>query len=644
MTDSIIVKVGEAKKYCVDSSRVGASFFRQFYNTNPLFSTINPIPNACISIKGGVVGRDTVNMILIGNGIKDTTRLFIIVVPETVLPRPSVDTISLKIFETKSYCPDSSELRGAPIRYIAFCSTNPFDNTIVSLDTLRKCVNVRGISRGQDTFCLVLCNTAGFCDTTTLFVKVSQDTVLPSLKMDSVKLFVGDSLIYCGIDTSEIRGAVDSISNYCSQSSGIHSTVGITAAKCLKIKGLQAGTDTACIVVCNRNSGLCDTTRIRIIVSPKPVIIPTPSVDSIIVAIGQSKSYCPDSSQLSGSAINSIKFCSIPNADNATLTLDNVTKCVKIVGNTEGRDTVCIIICNTAGLCDTTTLYVKVTAKDTSKPVSNTVLIVIDLNKDTSYCGVDTLQIRGSVDSIFDACLGKNGLHALMILDRVTKCVKIKGQAVGRDTMCLVVYNRASGLYDTTFVIVQVRNPIGIKVIAVNDFDTLHRGGIKDFFVYANDTLSRAATKLTITRQPTKGKADTISFQRGIIEYISSRASAACGLDSFDYKVCIDTICDEATVVVKLICPDSLVVYNAFSPNGDSKNQTWLIEGLQNYPNHTVCVFNRWGNEVMKTKDYQNDWEGKWSGKDLPDGTYFYWIRNDDNGEVLKTGYLQIIR
>lgn len=643
LTDSIIVKVGETKTYCADSSRVGTSFVSQI-NTSPNFSSINLTPNACITITGGIVGRDTANMILIGNGLNDTTRLFIIVVPAAVRPTPSVDTISLKIFETTTYCPDSSELRGSPIRYVAFCSTAPFDNTRVSIDSVRKCVNISGLSAGQDTFCLVLVNQAGFMDTTTLYVNVSRDTVLPSIKLDSVNIFIGDSLTYCGVDTLEIRGTVDSIYNNCTQLSGTNSTVEITASKCLKIKGLKVGVDTACIVVCNRLSRLCDTTRVIIHIKQKNTQAPTPSIDSITVSVGQSKNYCPDTAQLSGSLINSIQFCTPPNADNATITLDDVTKCVKIVGNTEGRDTVCVLVCNANRICDTTTLYVRVTPRDTSKPVSSTALITIDLNKDTTYCGVDSLQIRGSVDTIYDACSGKNGLHALMVLDPDTKCVKITGRAVGRDTMCLVVHNRASGLYDTTFVVVNVRDPRGGKVIAFDDFDTLRRGRSKDLFVYVNDTLSQSPTSLVITVPPTKGKADTISFQRGIISYTAGRAPSSCGLDSFTYKVCIDTVCDEATVIIVVVCSDSLVVYNGISPNGDTKNHTWLIDGLQVYPNHTVCVFNRWGVEVFKTKDYKNDWDGTWNGKNLPDGTYFYWIRDDDKGEVLKTGYLQIMR
>ena len=90
--------------------------------------------------------------------------------------------------------------------------------------------------------------------------------------------------------------------------------------------------------------------------------------------------------------------------------------------------------------------------------------------------------------------------------------------------------------------------------------------------------------------------------------------------------------------------PDSLQVWKAISPNGDGKNDVLLVEGLQNYPNHTVCVFNRWGNQVLNQKNYQNDWQGTWNGTNVPDGTYYYFVRNDDNGEMLLTGYVQILR
>jgi gliding motility-associated-like protein len=53
---------------------------------------------------------------------------------------------------------------------------------------------------------------------------------------------------------------------------------------------------------------------------------------------------------------------------------------------------------------------------------------------------------------------------------------------------------------------------------------------------------------------------------------------------------------------------------------------------------------NRWGNEVLRVQNYQQDWTGNWNGQLLPDGTYFYFLRDDDKGELVKTGYIQLMR
>ncbi len=123
-----------------------------------------------------------------------------------------------------------------------------------------------------------------------------------------------------------------------------------------------------------------------------------------------------------------------------------------------------------------------------------------------------------------------------------------------------------------------------------------------------------------------------------------------CGeTDSFTYIVCNEVGCDEATVYVDVIC-DEIIIFNGFSPNGDGVNETFVIEGLENFPENNLCIFNRWGNQVLLVDDYQNDWEGTWDGKALPDGTYFYILSYetvDENGQPTKKkvdGYVQIHR
>lgn len=70
--------------------------------------------------------------------------------------------------------------------------------------------------------------------------------------------------------------------------------------------------------------------------------------------------------------------------------------------------------------------------------------------------------------------------------------------------------------------------------------------------------------------------------------------------------------------------------FNAFSPNGDGKNDVWEIENitLSEFRSNRVEIFNRWGQTVWKGSNYNNRdvvWAGETlNGNALPDGTYFF--------------------
>jgi gliding motility-associated-like protein len=111
--------------------------------------------------------------------------------------------------------------------------------------------------------------------------------------------------------------------------------------------------------------------------------------------------------------------------------------------------------------------------------------------------------------------------------------------------------------------------------------------------------------------------------------------------DEFTYNICTNGGCSTASVLVNVTCND-IVVYTGFSPNGDNVNDYFTIEGIQNYPDNRVTVFNRQGIVVFDKEGYRNDWNGTWNSKNLPDGTYFYMFE-DGKGEK-KVGYVQIRR
>ena len=87
-----------------------------------------------------------------------------------------------------------------------------------------------------------------------------------------------------------------------------------------------------------------------------------------------------------------------------------------------------------------------------------------------------------------------------------------------------------------------------------------------------------------------------------------------------------------------------LVVMNILTPDGNGKNDKWVIRNIESYPDAKVYVYDRWGSEVFFTENYQNDWTGMNKNNDiLSDGTYYYVIEFPEMSKVYK-GALTILR
>jgi gliding motility-associated-like protein len=83
---------------------------------------------------------------------------------------------------------------------------------------------------------------------------------------------------------------------------------------------------------------------------------------------------------------------------------------------------------------------------------------------------------------------------------------------------------------------------------------------------------------------------------------------------------------------------------DGISPNGDGINDTWIIDNIDLFDDATVEVYNRWGQILFQSAPgYPVPWDGRFKGKDLPVGTYYYVIYSD-NFEDPFTGPITIIR
>jgi gliding motility-associated-like protein len=85
-----------------------------------------------------------------------------------------------------------------------------------------------------------------------------------------------------------------------------------------------------------------------------------------------------------------------------------------------------------------------------------------------------------------------------------------------------------------------------------------------------------------------------------------------------------DEGCIASDDVLVTVVPYCIKVKNAFSPNGDGINDVWQIyDQFDCLKNISLGVFNRYGSKVFESQDYRNNWDGRYKGKPVPDGTYY---------------------
>lgn len=72
----------------------------------------------------------------------------------------------------------------------------------------------------------------------------------------------------------------------------------------------------------------------------------------------------------------------------------------------------------------------------------------------------------------------------------------------------------------------------------------------------------------------------------------------------------------------------SLLMPNAFSPNGDGINDIYKAKsGYQNITEFHAYIFNRWGQKLFEWTDPATGWDGTYKGSPVKDGVYFCLVK-----------------
>jgi len=421
----------------------------------------------------------------------------------------------------------------------------------------------------------------------------------------------------------------------------------------------------------------------------------TETID-LITTPGNLDTFCLSTMELAG-ALDTVLIDCLDGGKVTASIEDEV--CVVIEGVSVGQDTLCVILCDEFGVCDTTIFNIDVSLTGnivsmrevcqdsttralaeyefdienfcltyTGKTLGEE-MTCIEICDELGVCDtldfflfvknnppdlvVDTIFVGQTLFYCFDSiifpeeitffeneCPEDSGEKVDFFLDPNTYCVEIIGLEIGREQACVVVCDEDNNC-DTAFFEIEVIE-FGELPTANDDRDTTDKGVPIILNVKENDIpFGVGEDGLKILEDPMFGEA--IANLDGSVTYFGDEFCER--EDEFQYTLCNSNGCDTATVTIYLACID-IVIFTAMSPNRDNINDVFYISGIEEFPQSELRIFNRWGNLVYQATNYQNDWTGTWkNNQELPDGTYFYQLDlNEPNDDRHFEGFIELHR
>ena len=113
------------------------------------------------------------------------------------------------------------------------------------------------------------------------------------------------------------------------------------------------------------------------------------------------------------------------------------------------------------------------------------------------------------------------------------------------------------------------------------------------------------------------------------------------------YLTASNGACSDMDYVVITVLNEEPTLYvpNAFTPNGDSINDVFLV-GATNIKEFNIIIFDRWGLKMFESSDIKVGWDGTVNGTVVSDGTYFHLInaKDIDGKEIKKQGTITLFK
>lgn len=363
----------------------------------------------------------------------------------------------------------------------------------------------------------------------------------------AIRLSMGQSTTVC-LDTSELVGTISLAQVTCQPDTSVASIGALSSTFCLSANAAFTGMTAFCVVLCD-DAGLCDTTVVRLTITPRL------DTFSVTFPILDTSTFCLPTSQLLASpTLLTDLGCSVPNLGTYQL----ADSCIRYAaGSLAGQsDTLCLVLTDALGWSDTTILLINVTdsvnllppvamhdihAAFAGRPIQGQLL-----TNDLSLDG-DSLAVLQMLDA---PQLGALTFHA------DGRFAYQAGNALGRETMRYRVCDlQMPTRCDTATLTVHIVAPLQVQPVAMGDHGRVPSGASTSINLLSNDllltdTASASFLNVSLLRLPALG---TATLSNGLLTYLAPPNGA--GIDSLTYELCYGTLCDTGSITLRIVAP-----------------------------------------------------------------------------------------
>jgi len=244
-------------------------------------------------------------------------------------------------------------------------------------------------------------------------------------------------------------------------------------------------------------------------------------------------------------------------------------------------------------------------------------------------------------------------------------------QPYGATTICPgdstdigVLVSNGTGVYDYSWNTNETTSEITVKpssssvyYVSVTDSCAAHYEVVESVSVIVDKPI--AEFSLGVDNIVVKKPVDFINESTGAVSYYWE-------FDNNDYSTETNpstTYYNEGEVTVMLVaenaagCVDTVYhtyyvnpemlffVPNAFSPNGDGKNDYFFGDGV-GVQDYEMRIFNRWGEMIFISYSQRETWDGRVNGIIAPNGVYVWkvFLKGFDGTDYKKTGHVSLLR